>query len=163
MLKGWKKSKSGLKKKSREPNYMLDMDKVFQYYIRLRDAMPGGYCRCISCGKIKPFDLIQAGHFYSRKHMNTRWNEDNVNAECSGCNCFDGDHLLGYRQNLIKKIGLQKFQYLEVAHNLTRKWADFEIVVMVKHYGEKVLQLSSQKGIPVSKEVLAIIKRYEKK
>ena len=144
------------------PNYVSDMDKVFQYYIRLRDVMPGGYGRCISCGKIKPFNHLQAGHFFSRKHFSTRWHEDNVNAECEYCNCWNGEHLLTYKENLVKKIGTQRFQLLEIENHKSRKWSDFEIKAMIKHYSQKILQLASSKGLPISQEVQRLIKKYQK-
>ena len=154
--------KSSVRRK-REPNYVADMDKVFQYYVRLRDSMPGGYCRCISCGRLKPFDQIQAGHFWSRRNMSVRWSEQNVNGECIFCNIYDGDHLLGYRENLIKKIGLRSFELLDVEHHMSRKWSDFEIIELIKHYGEEVVRLSASKAIPISQEVMRIIKKYAKK
>ncbi len=160
---GFKKSpwnRNTTKKKSGEPNYVDDMDTVFQFYVRLRDAMPGGMTRCISCGKIKPFDKMQGGHFHSRRYMSTRWNEDNVNSECSGCNGYDGDHLLGYRENLIRKIGMTRYKLLEATYLQDKKWNHFEIVLLVKHYGRLCLQLSASKHIPLSKRVQDIIKRY---
>lgn len=137
-----------------------ELDKVFQFYVRLRDAMPGGYCKCISCGRVVPFDRIQAGHFRSRRFMSTRWNEDNVNGECVTCNCMDGDHLLDYRRNLIKKIGEKKVEWIEAYCHETRKWCDFELVLNIKDYCKKVLKLSNEKGIPISKTVQRIIKKY---
>lgn len=139
-----------------------ELDKVFQFYIRLRDAMPGGYCKCISCLKIVPFDKIQAGHFRSRRFMSTRWSELNVNGECFACNCMDGDHLLDYRKNLIKKIGENKVEWIEAYSHDTRKWDDFELVLMIKDYSKKCVQLSKEKGIPLSQTVQRIIKRYIK-
>lgn len=68
-----------------KPDLVRKLDGIFSKYIRLRDAMPNGYCRCISCGQIKPFSDFDAGHFYSRKHMGTRFDEDNVWAECKYC------------------------------------------------------------------------------
>ena len=151
------------RKRRTEPNYVADMDKVFQFYIRLRDVMPGGYGRCISCGKIKPFDHLQAGHFFGRAHFSTRWHEDNVNAECEWDNCWNGEHLLTYKENLIKKIGIQRFKLLELTKNQTRKWTAVEIKIMIKYYAKQIMQLSASKHIPVSKGVLDIIIRYEKK
>ena len=147
------------RKRRSEPNYVMDMDKVFQYYIRLRDVMPGGYGYCISCGKVKPFNHLQAGHFFSRKHMSTRWNEDNVNGECEWDNCWNGEHLLTYKENLIKKIGMQRFQMLEVESRQTRKWSNFEIKAMIKHYSQKIVHLASQKGLPISQEVQRLIRK----
>ena len=137
-----------------------ELDKVFQFYVRLRDAMPGGACRCISCGRVVPFDKIQAGHFRSRKHMSTRWSEYNVNGECFSCNCIDGDHLLDYRRNLIRKIGEQRVQWIESYCHETQKWSDFELQLMIKDYAEKCLSLSAEKNIPLSVTVKRIINKY---
>ena len=137
-----------------------ELDKVFQFYVRLRDSMPGGYCRCISCGKIVPFDKIQAGHFRSRRFMSTRWNEYNVNGECFSCNCLDGDHLLDYRKNLIKKIGEKKVEWIEAYCHETQKWSDFELVIMLKEYSKKCVALSREKEIPLSQIVQRITKKY---
>ena len=138
-----------------------ELDKVFQFYIRLRDARPDGRCKCISCGKIVPFDKIQAGHYRSRKNMSTRWSELNVNGECFTCNCMEGDHLINYRKNLIKKIGESKVNWLDAYCNEAYKWSDFELVIMIKDYCKKCLTISKEKGIPISQTVQKIIKKYE--
>jgi len=138
-----------------------ELDKVFQFYIRLRDSRSDGRCQCISCGRIVPFDKIQAGHYRSRKNMSTRWSELNVNAECFVCNCMEGDHLINYRKNLIKKIGEQKVNWLDAYCNEVYKWSDFELVIMIKDYCKKCLSLSKEKGIPLSTTVQRIIKKYK--
>ena len=43
--------KAGIKIK-KKPDLVAKLDKVFSRYIRLRDCMPNGYFRCISCGQI---------------------------------------------------------------------------------------------------------------
>ena len=123
------------------------LDKVFSKYIRLRDAMPSGLFRCISCGKIKPIGQADCGHFHSRTHMSTRFDEDNCHAECRYCNRFSADHLIGYRENLIKKIGEQRFLLLEVKAHETRKWSHFELEQLVKYYKALVEKLQKEKGI----------------
>ena len=40
--------KAGIKIK-KKPDLKARLDKEFSLYIRLRDAMPNGYFRCISC------------------------------------------------------------------------------------------------------------------
>lgn len=123
------------------------LDKVFSKYIRLRDAMPGGTFRCISCGKIKTIDQADCGHFHSRTHMSTRFDEDNCHAECRYCNRFSADHIIGYRENLIRKIGQQRFLLLEVKTNDTKKWSHFELEQLCKYYKALVDKLSKEKGI----------------
>lgn len=154
--------KTGRRTIENKKKHTEELDKVFQFYVRLRDSMPGGACRCISCGRVVKFDKIQAGHFRSRKHMSTRWNEFNVNGECFVCNCMDGDHLIDYRRNLIRKIGEQKVQWIESYCHETYKWSDFELLIMIKDYAKKCIHLSDEKNIPLSQTVQRIIKKYIK-
>ena len=135
-------------KKSPSLSVLVDrLDKVFSKYIRLRDAMPGGLFRCISCGKIKPIEQADCGHFHSRTHMSTRFDEDNCHAECRYCNRFSADHLIGYRENLIRKIGEQRYLLLEVKAHETRKWSHFELEQLTKYYKSLVVKLQKEKGI----------------
>ena len=78
-------AKKATRKPRSKPNLIKKLDKYFALYIRLRDVMPSGYFRCISCGRIKPFEEGDCGHFHSRIHMATRFDEDNCNAECRYC------------------------------------------------------------------------------
>ncbi len=137
-------------RKKRQPSQstlIKKLDKVFSRYIRLRDAMPSGVFRCISCGQIKPIEKADCGHYFSRRHMSTRFDEDNCNAECARCNRFDAEHLVGYRENLIRKIGTQRFALLEVKHNQTKKWSCFELEQLIKYYNALCEKLSKEKGI----------------
>ena len=144
-----KKSNKPKKRQTNQATLVKKLDKVFSQYIRLRDAYPNGTFRCISCGKIKPFEQADAGHFHSRRHMATRFDEDNVSAECRACNRFSADHLIGYRENLIKKIGTQRFQLLEVKAHSIKKWSCFELEQLIKYYTVLVKKLSEEKGIKV--------------
>ena len=130
-----------------KPDLVRKLDDVFSKYIRLRDAMPNGYCKCISCGQIKPFSDFDAGHFYSRKHMGTRFDEDNVWAECKACNRFSADHLVDFQTNLIRKIGMGRFELLGVKAHGVKKWSDFELEALIKHYSAEVKRLKEEKGL----------------
>lgn len=123
------------------------LDTVFSRFIRLRDAMPGGMFRCISCGRIKPIGQADCGHFHSRMHMGTRFDEDNCHAECRYCNRFSADHLIGYRENLIKKIGVRRLALLEVKAHQPCKYSHFEIEQLTKYYRARVGMLKKEKGI----------------
>lgn len=142
--------KKPLPKRKRQPNartLIVKLDKVFSLYIRLRDSKPFGYkaFKCISCGKIKPFSKADCGHYYSRAKMSTRYDEENCNSECSYCNRFSADHLDGYRENLIAKIGQQRFDLLRVRANQTKKWSVFELQELIKYYTALVQKMESEK------------------
>lgn len=144
-----KKSDNPKKRQASQATLVKKLDKVFSQYIRLRDAFPNGTFRCISCGRIKPFEQADAGHYHSRKHMSTRFDEENVSSECRACNRFSADHLIGYRENLIRKIGTQRFQLLEVKAHQTKKWSCFELEQLIKYYSVLVKKLSDEKGIRI--------------
>ena len=60
------------------------LDDVFQTFIRYRDNFT-----CITCGKKFPVgerQAFHAGHYISRRNHSTRWDEENVNGQCAGCN-----------------------------------------------------------------------------
>lgn len=82
MLRG-----SNKKKKNSKRTLINKLDKIFSLYIRLRDSKLYGYkyFKCISCGKVKPFEQQDCGHFFSRRHMATRFHEDNCHGECRYC------------------------------------------------------------------------------
>ena len=138
--------KEGIKVK-KKPNLIAKLDRIFSKYIRLRDVMPNGYFVCISCGQIKHYEQGDCGHFFSRKSMATRFDEDNCHMECKYCNRFSADHLAGYQVNLVRKIGQQRFEKLVWKHNSTKKWCDFELEELIKHYTDEVEKLSNVKNI----------------
>ena len=137
----------------KKPDLKAKLDKEFSLFIRLRDAMPNGYFRCISCGQIKPFTQADCGHYFSRTHLATRFDENNCHAECRHCNRFKADHLEGYRVNLIAKIGQQKFALLKVKAAGTTKMTDFEYEQLIKYYKALNKKLRKEKGLVMYYEI----------
>lgn len=148
--KSTKTSSTKRKKKDGKQDLVKKLDKVFALYIRLRDCMPNGFGKCISCGRVKPYRELDCGHFFGRTNMATRFDEDNCNAECQSCNRVSSDHLIYYQENLIKKIGVARFSTLrERAHSI-KKWDRAELEEMIKHYTNEVRRLSYEKSINVN-------------
>ena len=144
------KEKKDSVKMSKTPNLTKKLDKVFSAYIRLRDVMPSGYFKCISCGRIKAFEEGDCGHYWSRTHMATRWDEDNCSMECRACNRMSADHLIQYRDNLIAKIGQSRYDRLYVLAHSSKHWCNFELQEMINHYKQEAERLSKEKGIRVN-------------
>lgn len=93
-------------KKKKLQTLLKDFEKVFNAWIRKRDAGKP----CISCDQ---YNELQAGHFWAvQGYKALRFDEDNVHGECAGCNCYDESHLIPYSINLQKKIGITEFQDL---------------------------------------------------
>lgn len=136
-----KTPKSGIKeRKPSTATLVRKLDKVFSLYIRLRDSAAYNYqyFRCISCGQIKPFEQMDCGHFISRAHKATRWDEDNCHGECRACNRMSSDHIIYYQQNLVAKIGQGRVDLLLAKSRQSRKWSAWELGQLIKHYEEQV-------------------------
>lgn len=67
---------------------VADLDKVFSLFIRARDMNEEGVSSCVTCGKLMTLKTSQCGHFISRRHYATRWEEKNCAAQCVGCNMY---------------------------------------------------------------------------
>ena len=73
-----------MKKKPTIKSLIKKADDSFQTMIRYRDNF-----KCITCGRQFPFGErtnLHAGHFVGRGNKSTRWDEENVNAQCAYCN-----------------------------------------------------------------------------
>lgn len=124
----------GIKSTKKKQTITEQLDLVFSKYIRLRDSGLNGYTVCISCGKTFFFDQMQCGHYFTRRHMSTRWDEDNCHSQCVFCNCHEHGNLEGYKPNLIEKIGQERYDALCERVKETKQWSDDEIKEMIKRY-----------------------------
>lgn len=139
-----KKSKAGLSKSV----LIKEADKWFSYYIRLKYSDKNGYCRCISCGKIYFWKNIQNGHYMSRRYMSTRFSEDNCRPQGVECNIFNQGAIQMYRRALMKEIGEQRVDLIEVrARQERRNWSVFELKQLVEFYKQEVEKLLKEKHL----------------
>ena len=126
----------------------MPSDTQFSLFIRARDAMPNGYAKCISCGKIHFWRELQCGHYMSRRYMSTRFDEDNCHAQCVACNMFNQGNIQGYRRGLLEKIGEKRINLVELkAMNSIRKYSDLEYIELTKYYKLRTEKLRKEKGI----------------
>lgn len=130
-------------KKRTKASLVKALDKVFSQFIRLRDT-PGGVGRCISCQKVITYSDSDCGHYINRKHMTTRYDEKNCNAQCRSCNRFDEGNMQGYRRGLIQKIGEKETDLLEVKKHGTSTMGTFELEILILDYKKKVKELSGK-------------------
>ena len=115
-----------------------DLDKVFSLYIRLRHASKDGIVKCFTCDKTAHYKKMHAGHFMSRKHHATRWNEDNVQVQSVKCNLFGQGEQYAFGKLLDIRIAEGKAEELQELSKTTVKYMRFEYEDMIKFYKEKV-------------------------
>ena len=111
---------------------------VFNQYIRIRDKdLP-----CISCQRHHQ-GQYHAGHYLTvGARPELRFNELNANSQCSACNLHLSGNLINYRINLIKKIGLDKVEWLEGPHQPIKLTID-QIKDLIAEYKAKVKALKA--------------------
>ena len=130
-----KEAKIRIKTKS---DWMKEAQVEFNKYIRLRDS---GQV-CISCQK--PAKKANAGHFKTTKaYPELRFNEDGCHLQCEHCNTYLSGNIAAYRINLIKKIGLDKVEWLEGKHPPAKLTID-DIMAIKVHYRNKAKGLQLQ-------------------
>ena len=118
---------------------------IFSQYIRLRDCLKTTgtreYGACITCKQVKPFQLLDAGHFMSIRRMPTRYDERNVNAQCKACNGFRAGEQYKYGLELEKMYDPNTVTELVDLSKTTRKFKPYELQEMIDIYKAKVKEL----------------------
>ena len=120
------------------------LDNIFSQYIRLRYADDLGNTECFTCGKIDHWKRLQCGHFQSRKHYSTRWNETNCQVQCSGCNVFKYGEQYLFGLNLDKKYGLGTSEQLYIQSKEMVKLSNIDIEMLINTYQDKIKELLSK-------------------
>jgi len=91
--------------------YMKEAQMVINRYVRLRDANLG----CVSCERPATWQgQWHASHFRSRgaaPHL--RFNLHNIHKACSICNNHLSGNIMGYRPELVRRIGEERVAMLE--------------------------------------------------
>ena len=125
-----------------------ELDKWFSLYIRLRDANEYGMVQCFTCGIVRGYkDGMQNGHFQSRKHMATRFDEENCQNQCIKCNIFRSGEQYLFSLRLDEKYGEGTAEELEHLARTTLKISRVEYEEQISYYKNLVENLKEEKGI----------------
>ena len=125
------------KYKAKKLSWLLDQAQIHvNRFVRKRDSNEAGFFTCISCKTIKHPSQCNAGHYFSRgNYGSVRFDLDNIHAQCIKCNMHEHANLIPYRENLIKKIGLERFEKLEImAHLRGFKHDRFVLIDIIERF-----------------------------
>ncbi len=121
------------KKKPSRSKLVKKLDAVFSQYIRLKDSV-GGYATCFTCGKKDHWKKLQNGHFQSRKHYATRWDEQNCQVQCAGCNVFRYGEQFLFAKYLDERFYAGLSDELYIKSKQIVKFSNIEIEEMILKY-----------------------------
>lgn len=122
-------------------DHMRDAQKAFNEFIRVRDQIAG--YPCISSGR--PLDwagnAVDAGHYRSvgaAPHL--RFDERNCHAQSKQDNRYLSGNAIDYRIGLIKRIGRDEVELLEVDQSV-RKYTSDDLKAITAEYRAKTREL----------------------
>ena len=123
-------------RKASRKTLIKKLDTVFSIYIRRKNSKDN-IAECVTCGKQDHWKNMQNGHFMSRKHYATRWDEDNVGVQCMACNVYR----YGEQYKFSKHLGETLSDALLVKSRQIQKFTDADLIDLIELYTDKVNNL----------------------
>ena len=120
-------------KKLTRSKLVKKLDTIFSIYIRRKNAI-NDIATCFTCGKKDHWKKLQNGHFQSRKHYSTRFDEVNCQVQCAGCNVFKYGEQYVFGNKLDKKYGSGTAERLHFKAKQIIKLTNLEIEEMIIRY-----------------------------
>ena len=134
-----------MQKKIKRSVLIKKLDTIFSQYIRRRYAI-NDISECFTCGVKNEYKKQQAGHFASRRHYSTRWNEFNVQVQCYSCNICNQGMQFEFGKKLCLKYGDNFAEDLMIKSKQIVKFADVDLIDMIEYYNTKILALESKEN-----------------
>ena len=117
------------------------LDVLFSQYIRRRNADHLGRVKCFTCGVEKHWKEQQAGHFQSRSHHSTRWDEVNVQVQCVKCNMYRQGEQYKFGMYLDQRFGDGTAEELEYRAKTIVKLNRVDYEEAIERYKQKIKEL----------------------
>lgn len=124
-----KKEKLKIKKAFTRSTLIKEADRVASLYVRERDR----WNPCITCWS-EWNETHQNWHFMSRRHLNTRWYEKNMNGQCTKCNCWWAWEQYLHSLAIDRLYWSWTSEQIMKLANDTSKTTDEEILMHIKYY-----------------------------
>lgn len=106
----------------------------FSIFIRARGADSEGMVKCCTCGSVKHWKQMQAGHFIPGRLNNNLFSESGTNAQCSFCNVVRNGNGPRYYQFMLAKHGQEVIDDLMLRNDQTHKWLPGELQSLWEKY-----------------------------
>lgn len=129
-------------KKVEKAKYKKKAWAEFSKFIRMSHIEYQDYVRCYTCGTLKPWKQMQAGHGIGGRSNAVLFDIRIVKPQCSGCNLFGGGQYRIFTRKLIDELGLK--EYDKVVHNSTTLMPlkEFQFEEIYRKYKDLVQELT---------------------
>ena len=117
------------------------LDKVFSLYIRQRFADKNGMVTCFTSNKVAHWKDVHCGHFISRRHLGTRWDEINCQVQTVAENLYNQGNAPEFARRIEEKYGKQALELLHIKKNNKVKMGAFEYQLLIAEYENKLKEI----------------------
>ena len=116
--------------------------KVFSLYTRLRYADWQGMEACVTCGVVKHYKYMHAGHYVPQgSSLATTFDERNVHPQCYHCNVPQRGNLSNYAVFLTRKYGSDILELLDWKRHQRCDLDQNDYINLIKEYKNKIKKL----------------------
>lgn len=100
---------------------------LFSKIIRMEGANEEGMTQCYTCGVIKHWKELQAGHYW---HNKLDFDRRNVHPQCPQCNTYKSGMTAEYGSRLLDELGEEGMKQLDRdAHTISYTWIDLKRII----------------------------------
>ena len=116
-----------------------ELTKVFNHWIKVKDANSNNLVRCFTCPRSYHIQSMDAGHFQVSKKSATRWDEMNVKPQCRECNSKENGMREVFAERLDEVYGLGTADKIIRKSNMIKKYTNSELKHLINYYQDLIL------------------------
>tara|TARA_B100000902_G_scaffold353112_1_gene364314 strand:+ start:487 stop:894 length:408 start_codon:yes stop_codon:yes gene_type:complete len=124
-----------------------ELDTWFSLYIRLKYSNEYGMVQCYTSGRVYHYKQIHAGHFMSRRHLATRWCEQNVKPQSAADNLFGQGEQFKFGMLLDSEYGEGTAVELQIKARQSFKMSRVDYEEKISYYKKLVKNLKKEKNL----------------
>lgn len=106
---------------------------LFSIHIRTKYADWRGYVACVTCGIVKHWKEMQAGHFIPGRHNSILFDERGVFPQCYRCNISLKGNPRAY-DAFMRKYHLKDIKILEKLDTINKQFTPKELMEIIQKY-----------------------------
>lgn len=135
------RTKMSKTEQSERRKLIKELDRVTSLVVRLGSADKQGYCFCYTSGKRIPWNQLDAGHCFSRRHTNTRWDLDNIRPQSRYDNRILSGNYEVYLPKMRKELGEERYWALYRKAHSTRKVTTLEMRTQLEEMNARLKEI----------------------
>jgi NinG protein len=109
--------------------------------VRRGNAKEGGYESCYTCGAVKQWTELHAGHGIGGRTGSVLFDEELIRPQCPGCNIFRHGQYGIFAAKLIKEHGMDWWEQKLASAKQIKKWTRPELEELIESYKERLARL----------------------